>query len=294
MYESHFISSKWSRWLARRKRPFVCSRWLKWLEQQNQNSTGSIIQPGGPVVSLTTFELRWERVFYTLESIGSGRLKPSRIILWVTSSVLNMGIPEPLVRLQNRGLEIRTCEDFGPHKKYFPLVNYLESAEAFVTCDDDVLYPIDWLERLVAAYKKQPDCVLAHCARKIQLGSDSTLAAYKQWPHTQSDIPDFSNIAIGMGGVIYPPAMFSALRDAGNQFQSCCPRADDIWLKVISLRADIKVCQVSNLRLFLIEVPGSRESGLARSNVNSGGNDEQIKATFSEADRKKLVADYHS
>jgi len=115
------------------------------------------------------------------------------------------------------------------------------------------------------------------------------VAPYETWPHAMSGAPDFKKFAIGIGGVLYPPAMVNALRGAGEGFRIVSPRADDVWLKAVSLRAGLKVSQASDKFLFLIDVPGMRESGLAKSNVLRGGNDEQIKSTFSESDLMRLL-----
>lgn len=284
MYKTRYTPSKWSRSLAKRTAPFVRLRWMHWLESRNRHCAEPVVQAGGPVVSLTTFEPRWARVHYTLEAIGAGHLKPSRLLLWVASSVLQMGIPDPLKRLQSRGVEILQCEDIGPHKKYFPAVNMLASEVPLVTADDDVLYPIDWLERLRAAALRLPGCVLAHRARTIALLPDGGLASYSQWAHCHSARPSALHIAVGIGGVLYPGVMQQALRQAGDGFRTNCPRADDIWLKAIALRHGVDVAQVADTTPFLIDVPGMRESGLARHNVNEGGNDAQIRATFTNDD----------
>jgi hypothetical protein len=202
---------------------------------------------------------------------------------------MNLGFPEQLIRLQRRGLEIRSCEDIGPHKKYYPLIDSFETPQAFVTCDDDVLYPLDWLQRLVSASEVHPHCVVAHRARQIQLEVSGEVCPYATWPHAVDDVPDFRKFAIGIGGVLYPPAMSAALRDAGEGFRTVCPRADDVWLKAVSLRAGLQVSQVSSKFLFLIDVPGMRESGLAKVNVSGGGNDAQISSTFSELDLRQLL-----
>lgn len=284
MYKLHYTPTRWSRFWAKRMALFIRWHWMRWLEARNRGSSEPVVQPDGPVVSLTTFEPRWERVYYTLESIGVGTLKPSRLLLWVAPSVLNTGMPEALVRLQKRGLEILTCEDIGPHKKYFPAVNLIAPERNLVTADDDVLYPLDWLECLANAATKYPGCVLAHRARTIAFTPEGELAPYAQWSHCRTSEPSPLHIAVGIGGVLYPPAMQKALRQAGDAFKERCPRADDIWLKVVALRSGIDVAQVTRHSPFLIEVPGMRESGLARQNVIQGGNDSQIQATFNQLD----------
>lgn len=289
MYKSQFASSAWSRWLARRRRRGLRERWLYKLDERNRTCSEPVVEADGPIVSLTTFEPRWDRVYYTLESIGAGSLRPSRLILWVAPTVLELGMPNALQRLQQRGLEILPCTDIGPHKKYFPLIQSLKVAQPFVTCDDDILYPTDWLERLMQAHRKQPNCVIAHRVRRMELSKSGELLPYKQWRAAATEHPSVLNFAVGLGGVFYPWMMTQALQTAGDGFLQCAPRADDVWLKHVSLVANIDVCQSSSDYLFLIDVPGMRESGLAKSNVDEGKNDVQIKQTFTERDLKKLT-----
>lgn len=293
MYKLRYTPTKWSRSFVKRVAPLVRMRWMRWLDSRNRHSDESVVQAGGPVVSLTTFEPRWSRVYYTLESIGAGQLKPSRLILWVAPSVLQLGMPEPLTRLQKRGVEILQCEDIGPHKKYFPAVNMLAPDHHLVTADDDVLYPLDWLERLSSAAMRLPGCVLAHRARTIAFAPGGELAPYSQWSHCVTAKPSLLHMAVGIGGVLYPPVMQQALREAGDRFKLNCPRADDVWLKAVSLRNGVDVAQVAETAPFLIEVPGMRESGLARHNVNEGGNDAQIRATFTSDDIELLHNAWH-
>jgi len=94
----------------------------------------------------------------------------------------------------------------------------------------------------------------------------------------------------GVGGVLYPRAMQEALRSAGDGFRDCCPRADDIWLNAVAWRAGIQVCQTRNFSPLLFEVPGTRTHGLARENVQSGGNDRQLQMTYTPEERARLHA----
>lgn len=289
MYKLRYTPTKWSRSVAKRMAPLVRMRWMRWLDSRNRHSGEPVVQAGGPVVSLTTFEPRWSRVYYTLESIGAGELKPSRLMLWVAPSVLQLGMPEPLKRLQRRGVEILQCEDIGPHKKYFPAVNILPLDSHLVTADDDVLYPLDWLQTLSSAAMRSPGCVLAHRARTIAFSPTGELASYSQWAHCLSARPSPLHMAVGIGGVLYPAVMQQALREAGDRFKLSCPRADDVWLKAVSLRHGVDVAQVIETTPFLIELPGMRDSGLARHNVIGGGNDAQIRAVFTDADIRILT-----
>jgi hypothetical protein len=263
--------------------------WMRRLMQRNLHSRESLLSPDGPVVSLTTYEPRWHSVYYTIESIGCGQVRPSRLVLWIAPSVLQLGTPQTLQRLMTRGLEICTCEDTGPHKKYYPQVRDGPALRSLVTADDDVLYWADWLDTLVRAAARRPDFIHAHRAHVMSFGSDGNFLPYAQWPACRSTAPSALHFTTGVGGVLYPRSMQEALRQAGDGFRECCPRADDIWLNAVAWRSGIQVCQTRMFAPLLFEVPGTRTHGLARENVQSGGNDRQLQVTYTAEERARLL-----
>ena len=119
-----------------------------WLRNWITNST--VVSPAGPVVSMTSYGNRIRTVYLTIESIGQGDVLPSRLILWLDDRSQFDHLLPSLIRLKHRGLEVKFCPNYGPHKKYYP---YVESHGSFnvplVTADDDVLYPKDWLKCLL-------------------------------------------------------------------------------------------------------------------------------------------------
>lgn len=264
--------------------------WLARLRERNRDRAASLLGSDGPVVSLTTYEPRWSHVYYTLESIGAGTLKPSRLVLWIAPSVVTLGMPATLRRLADRGLEIRTCEDLGPHKKYFPIVNEGSPTRDLVTADDDVLYWEDWLATLAAAARQRPGYVHAHRASVMSFDASGRFLPYVDWPACRSVQPSPLHFFTGVGGVLYPPPLQEALRQAGDAFRSCCPRADDIWLNAVAWRSRTAVCQTAPFAPLLFEVPGTRAHGLARENRDSGGNDRQLTMTYTPEERAQLHA----
>jgi hypothetical protein len=229
-------------------------------------------------------------VHYTIESIGAGALRPSRLVLWVAPSVLEAGTPPPLQRQIDRGLELRTCEDLGPHKKYFAIVNESTDTRDLVTADDDVLYWSDWLHGLVAAAQRHPGLIHAHRASVMSFDGQGRFLPYREWPPCRSTQPSALHFFTGVGGVLYPPRMQEALRRAGDGFRACCPRADDIWLNAVAWRNGIAVRQTHVFTPLLFEVPGTRAHGLAQHNRESGGNDHQLDMTYTEQERAQLQA----
>jgi hypothetical protein len=264
------------------------SRMVRRLTQSNLRSRLPVVRKGGPVVSLTSYGKRVETVHLTIESIASGRLLPSRLILWLDDADIIQNSSEPLIRLKERGLEVCFARDYGPHKKYYP---YIESMDEFglplVTADDDVLYPIYWLERLVRAYEDRPDLINCYRARVVGLEAVG-LRPYNDWPMCDSTEPTILNFATGVSGVLYPPEFLAALKQSGSAFESCCPRADDIWLHVRALRSGYKVRQVVRRKdLHFPSIPGTQNTALYHSNRQLG-NDHQAAMTYSQGDLDTL------
>jgi hypothetical protein len=283
---SHELRRRGLRGVKRLARPL----WMARLERRNRQAHEPLLSSDGPVVSLTTYEPRWHSVHHTIESIGSGRLRPSRLVLWVAPPLLDGALPAPLQRQVARGLEIRPCDDVGPHKKYYPIVNESVDTRALVTADDDVLYWSDWLESLVAASLRQPDLIHAHRASVMSFDVRGRFLPYREWPPCRSTRPSPLHFFTGVGGVLYPPRMQEALRRAGDGFRVCCPRADDIWLNAVAWRNGFAVRQTRVFSAQLFEVPGTRAHGLAQHNREGGGNDRQLEATYSTEERAALQA----
>jgi hypothetical protein len=282
----HEVRKRALRSVKRALRPL----WMRRLDARNRIAGAPLLSPQGPVVSLTTYEPRWHNVHYTIESIGAGTLRPSRLVLWVAPSVLTLGMPDALQRQIERGLELRTCEDLGPHKKYHPLVAGGPLGKPMVTADDDVLYGADWLEGLVAAAARRPDCIHAHRAHVMSFDEAGRFLPYAQWPACRSTLPSALHFTTGVGGVLFPLSMQEALRRAGDGFRACCPRADDIWLNAVAWRAGILVRQTQAFSPLLFEIPGTRSHGLAQGNRESGGNDQQLMQTYTADERAQLFA----
>lgn len=247
-----------------------------------------ITHPGGPVVSLTTYGERVNTVHLTIESIARGQMRPSRLILWVDDIAIFHDLPPGVRRLQNRGLEVKLCKNYGPHTKYYPYLEMVEETRIpLVTADDDLLYPRDWLKGLDRALKEFPDVVNCHRAHRIVLNSEG-LETYSGWRPVNSIEASFCNFATGVAGVIYPLQMQRALKSQAATFLESCPNADDVWLHLWALRTGHKIRQISKKRFRLRYIPGTQGEGLCQRNVVQGENDVQIKATYQPFDIERL------
>ncbi len=254
----------------------------------------SLVAPGGPVVSLTTFGVRARSVHLTLASIGRGSVRPSRLIVWIDDAELVSSPPRGLSRLRRRGVEVRLCDDLGPHKKYFPYVSSIARHRLpMVTADDDVLYPPRWLETLVADHRRHPDAIVAHRVNRIVVDR-AAVAPYERWGRATSERRTPRNYAVGVKGILYPPEFLDVLRERGDGFMDVAPGSSDTWLHHCSLRAGVPVLPVVTLcgaRFWPIR--GLRPSpALLDQNVRAGRNDRVRAALWSSADLQIVLQDH--
>ncbi|THJ67841.1 glycosyltransferase family 2 protein [Arthrobacter echini] len=261
-----------------------------YLRVRNVVDRSPVIGDAPLVVSLTTYGDRVGAAAVAIESIARGRIKPSRIVLWMDDAVLYEERPAALRRLEGRGLEIRLSENYGPHTKYYPFVrSQREHQLPLVTADDDIMYPQDWLNRLYEAYELHPSSINCHWASRILLTGEH-LASYHTWPNCTDTTPGFSNFGLGVSGVIYPPAMLTALAARGAAFRELSPTADDVWLHWTALRSRIPVRQISPVPRHFALIPGTQGRTLmSTNNVEGSGNDTWIRGLYSEGDRSTIA-----
>lgn len=262
---------------------------ITYLWSINRFGKASVVSKEGPVVSLTSYGRRIRTVYIAIESISRGRRLPSRLILWIDDPTLFENLPISLRRLMKRGLEVKRCCNYGPHKKYYP---YLEVENEFaaplVTADDDILYPRRWLQELIAASNRAPNAVVCHRAHVIGLCRDE-IAPYTTWEPCSSISPAVRNFATGVSGVLYPPSFLQRVKLAARGFELCCPNADDIWLHVQAVRARVPVCQVANRPRHFLMIPGTQSVALVSENSKGGWNDRQIAATYRTEDIQTML-----
>jgi hypothetical protein len=258
--------------------------YLNLLRSQNKLSRRPVVAPCGPMLSLTSYGVRIQSVYLTIESIAAASFLPSRFILWLDDPKAFHALPPTLRRLQSRGLEVMLTENLGPHTKYYPALGIMgDFHQPLVIADDDQLYTRNWLARLTDAYRDNPSVVNCYRAHVIRLLQDR-IAPYKDWSPCDSDKPSMLHFATGVSGVALPPALLRQLKDRGTEFRALCPAADDIWLHANAVRAGLKTRQIGSWQRNFPVIPGTQERTLMASNVDGSQNDVQIAKTYSSQD----------
>lgn len=228
------------------------------------------------IVSLTSFPNRINNVWLTIESILRQKEKPDKILLWLYEGEFSHKnlLPKNLLRLEKRGLEIRFCnENLMPHKKY--LYTHLEYPTAnIITIDDDMFYPRDLLAKINSFHKKYPNSILCPITRKIKIVNNK-LVSYKQWDYVkENSVPLFMNLTMGGGGTLFPANSLHADTFDIINLKRFALKADDLWLKIMSLRNNTKVASLAGeYPRFFIPVCNKNNINLMDSNIGEGQND---------------------
>lgn len=234
------------------------------------------------MVSLTSYPARFPTLHICLKSILNQTMKPSKVILWLDKDVSLNDIPQRILNLRKKGLEIH-CEGdpLKPHKKYFHAMKDFRDA-CIVTVDDDVIYTRDMLASLYDSFKKHPNCISARRVHKILYDINHHAVDYNSWgyDYKKETMPSKELLATGVGGVLYPPHIFdmdSKYFDTKNIMDNAWS-VDDIWLKFVENSMDIPVVWVPNKQThpFYITNKDLAKTSLYIANVHNNRNDVAI------------------
>lgn len=234
------------------------------------------------VVSLTSYGRRVKKVHYTIISLLRQSCQPDMIILWLDVDHWNMNnLPNSLKRLTKYGLTIKFCKDLKSYKKLIPsLNNYPE--DLIITCDDDIYYRSNMVQRLVEAYRNDPTKIYAHRAHEITF-ADGKLCSYNKWIEEVSDKSGKKIFPTSGGGTLYTKKHL--YKDVCNEelFSTLCPNADDVWNYFMGFMQDTNNVVLPYKGYIYIPLDVfyqafHKGSNLASVNCGESMNDVQIKA----------------
>jgi len=183
------------------------------------------------IISLTSIPSRLSTLHLTIKSLLNQGVSFEKIILWLHQDLKN-NLPPALQKLQGKRFEIRYCTTTEPHRKLVETLN-LHPDRVIVTCDDDVMYPDDWLFRLLESWQHTPDDIVAHRCRKIRI-KNGELMPYATWHSESTGGSSALTISVGWGGVLFPPGSLDDRVLDRDTYIRLSPNADDLWYKAMA------------------------------------------------------------
>jgi hypothetical protein len=232
---------------------------------------------GNFIVSLASYSKRISTLNVCLESIFSQTLMPQKVLLYLDDSIAFNKIPKEIIAYIPKGLEIiRVSNDITSHNKYYyTLQNFPD--DAIITVDDDVIYDKYTFYNLWCTHQKFPSAVCATKVTYMTFDNDKIIRSYNDWisEYDKIHIPSKQLVAVGVGGILYPPHTFSSETFDKKLIMKLAPTADDLWLKIMQLQNNIPVVWTGQLPQHPTQIPGTRDVGLWRT-INKYKNDEYI------------------
>lgn len=244
------------------------------------------------VVSLTSYGRRVTKsVPYVIYQLMYQTIRPSAIVLWLSEKEFNNdNLPTSLKKLQKVGVTIRFCKDIKSYKKLiYSLIEYKD--KIIITVDDDVLYDNKLIETLYNSYKQnQCVCAINYHQPIIRNGKEEFIP-YNDWPDKR--INELPCVAVGAGGILYPPNCFDEEVLNQDVFLNLCPNADDIWFWAMEIRQGLPVyCvdnKIKNLPLDWFYQHLHKGAALQHINVDQNANDVKIRNVFDHYNLWSLV-----
>lgn len=227
------------------------------------------------IVSLTSYNARFETLALTLKSILFQTVQPDATILWLSHNDYPQ-VPHNVLELRKFGLEIAKCDDMRSYKKIIPTLQNYDNCFIF-TVDDDVYYRNDCIERAESSYDESEKHIICQRAHKINITSSGEPKPYVSWDH----VVPAAHISplifpTGVLGVLYPPDSFHEDVCNVSLFTSLSPSADDVWLYWMWRMKGYLGRKLPD-KIRVLEWPGSQVTSLQIGNVGGGANDISVR-----------------
>jgi len=221
------------------------------------------------IVSLTTIPSRMDKVHITLRSILTQTQRPEKLLLWINEKDQN-NIPSSIQNLVGDVLELHFTPHTSSHKKLIPtLINHPE--RVIVTCDDDLIYEATWLEKLYKSHLKYPNDIICNKIRQIAFDENNKLEDYKKWLYKDPN-DTIKNMAIGAGGILYPPKSLHELITNYELALKLAPKNDDLWFKAMALLNHTTVRPADEITTEFLPIYGTQKISLKKINVDQNFN----------------------
>lgn len=249
------------------------------------------------IVTMTTIPYRIGKIHVVIESLLRQTILPDKIVLNLSRDHFSDdALPPALEHLRTRGVDVRFVDDLGPYKKLIPTM--MSDPDAlWVTADDDLLYPPEWLERLYRAHLAEPEYVHCHRPHVMTCDDGGRLERYEKWHIDCEDVERFGAPSARVfptngAGMISAREHFDPEVLDASVFQTICPIADDVWLKSMTLRRGTlskmlpqrMLFDKGNLQQNMSIIGDTQGRALFHANQRENANDVQLRAVFDRYD----------
>jgi len=229
--------------------------------------------PGRVLVSLTSIPSRLGVVPLTIRSLLAQTVRPDRIVLWLNEE-LDGAVPEDLRKLEGSRFEVRYRTGTSPHRKLVGALREFPD-HLVIVCDDDHMYPRDWLARLHREHLATPESIVGNECRRIVMTGPRSARPYGEWVGEAPGASSPGTLAIGYGGVAYPSGSLHEDAVERSLYLELAPRADDLWFKAMARRVGTRVRRATHPPRKPLPILRSQRERLGSTNIEGDGNRRQ-------------------
>lgn len=254
----HYLTWLWSSKLMRKIVAEVPSKSL---------SLNSSPRHAKIIASLTSYPERINEIALSIKTLFLQTVKPDRIILWLASSQFpnkEHDLPRNLIELVEQGMEIKFCDDYKSHKKYFNILQLQQPDELVMTFDDDIFYRPTTIQLAVETHEKYPEAIVANDSPRVSMNPDGTPKPYSKWGRkfNHNAEPSYLNSILSGSGCLYPPGALPKEAFDWDTIQQCgAVGTDDLWVYVCAVANNCKIAMtVPEAKTFSLVNPTQNES----------------------------------
>jgi hypothetical protein len=139
----------------------------------------------------------------------------------------------------------------------------------------------DWLLRLLESWQHTPDDIVAHRCRKILI-ENGEIMPYASWHSESTGGSSALTIAVGWGGILYPPGSLDDRVLDRDTYMRLSPKADDLWYKAMATLKGTAVRKSRNPYPAPIPIIASQGISLRKKNIGEDLNRVQFLALVKE------------
>ena len=239
--------------------------------------------------SLTSFPARIEYVHLAIKSLMQQSYKPDRIILWLANAQFpDRTLPKNLTDLENYGLEIKWCDDLYGHKKYFYCIQQQKENEVVITFDDDIIYPIDAIKRLVAKHREFPRCLVCERAQSVPKRSNDfyNVGRWDTISNVALKTPSYSVCPSTGGGYLIPYGAYPQHMLDKELILKYALKNDDMWCMFMAAENKVRFIKTRKYHRSFTVINASQSVSLGQQNIlqsNSEADFRKLKEAYPEA-----------
>jgi hypothetical protein len=187
------------------------------------------------IASITTYPRRFPYFLKALKSIQEQTAKPEMIVVNIAAEDWEAAEKELLGMDHTVPLMFQRVEkNLRPANKLIPTVKSFGGT--IITFDDDIIYPKDRAEHLLAYHKKYPYLPISFRTRLVSF-TGQRVDPYSSWKICAGEYgPDPLHFPTGVSGALYPETIFDDEWLDEDKYLLLSETNDDIWNYFHTLR----------------------------------------------------------